>query len=72
MCLVLMLLSFLDVRTTFLFDGLSKSKTQWTAECFEVTGSLTDKLKAVFSPDLVNKIEKVITFVNWDVDIEGV
>ena len=32
-------------------------------------GSLTDKLKAVFSPDLVNKIEKVITFVNWDVDI---
>ena len=69
MCLVLMLLSFLDVRTTFLFDGLSKAKIQWTAECFEVTGSLTDKLKAVFSPDLVNKIEKVITFVNWDVDI---
>ena len=26
MCLVFMLLSFLDVRTTFLFDGLSKSK----------------------------------------------
>ena len=34
-----------------------------------VSGSLTDKLKAVFSPDLVNKIEKVITFVNWDVHI---
>ena len=69
MCLVLMLLSFLDVRTIFLFDGLSKSKIQWTAEYFEITGSLTDKLKAVFSPDLVNKIQKVITFVNWDVDI---
>ena len=38
MCLVFMLLSFLDVRTTFLFDGLSKSKIQWTAECFETTG----------------------------------
>ena len=69
MCLVFMLLSFLDVRTTFLFDGLSQSKIQWTAECFEITGSLTDKLKAVFSPVLVNKIQKVITFVNWDVDI---
>ena len=53
MCLMLMLLSFLDVRTTFLFDGLSKSKIQWTAECFEITGSLTDKLKEVSSTDLV-------------------
>ena len=49
------------------FQSLKYSGQQ--LECFEITGSLTDKLKAVFSPDLVNKIQKVNTFLNWDVDI---